>query len=146
MGLIRVGEMGLLQQQRKPSVLQAFHSMVLRHLFNQLHSSGAGPAVSREPIVLPPGSATVRVSGAAWREVWEIQVWRLWFRPKPYSSTAGQIQTLIAVASQLCFHFCFAAMHWRKESCITSFVNEDHSGTRVALASHPNQPSNLGDL
>lgn len=65
LSLIRVGEMRLLQQQRKPSVLQAFHSTALRHLFNLLHSSGPSPAASRELFVLPPGSATVRISGAA---------------------------------------------------------------------------------
>lgn len=69
LGLIRVGEMRLLEQQRKPSVLQAFHSTALRRLFNPLHSGGAGPAASSQPFVLPPASANMRISAAAWREV-----------------------------------------------------------------------------
>lgn len=104
LGLIRVGEMRLLQQQRKPSVLQTFHSMALRHLFNLLHSRRAS---------LCP--ATRFSHGKSFRccmdKVWEVQVWRLCSQPKPYSSTGGQIQTLIAAASQLCSNFCFAAMH-----------------------------------
>ena len=68
--------MRLFQQQRKPPVLQAFHSTALLHLFDLLHSVGASPAASGEPFALPPGSATVRVSGAAEarRGVLEVQV------------------------------------------------------------------------
>lgn len=63
------------------------------------------PCCQQEPFVLPPGSATARVSGAAWREVWEVQVWRLWSQPKPYSSSAGQILTITAAAYHLFFNF-----------------------------------------
>lgn len=76
LGLIRVGEMSVFQQQRKAPVLQAFHSMALTHFFNPLHSIGASPIASGEPFALPPRSATVRVSGAAAarRGVLELQV------------------------------------------------------------------------
>lgn len=68
--------MRLFQQQRKPPVLQAFHSMVLMHLLNPPHSVGASPTASREPCAVPPGSASVRDAdaAAAGREVLERQI------------------------------------------------------------------------
>lgn len=94
LGLIQVGEMRLFQQQRKAPLLQAFHSTALMHLFDPLHSIRASPTASGEPFAVPPGSATMRVSGAAaaQRGVLEMQILGgLWAQPKPCGSSAEQM-------------------------------------------------------